>query len=163
MMDKALMILQQTDQTKIDLTAIPFDTFYMFLEQNSNFQQGKVVGDLLLKKFQKSFLPPQQDYLPVGIDPHWNAQKAMKQVDHVFTQLRNNQDLYRRRDEMTSNLMKSVYAYHQSLMGNTPYIVEKENSLQTMKTILQPFFTAELKQPDEPKPAKQTIWKRIFG
>ena len=150
------------DPNDFDLNAVPFDAFYLFLEKNDDSEKGKCVGELLLKKFGEAFLDqPQEEFLP-AFGAHWNLTNAKHQADRVFSQFRENQLIYQQRVEAASLLTHATYAYHNSLLLR-PDVQQKSESLANLKDILQPFFTDELKQPDQTLPVRKGIWRRLFS
>lgn len=158
-MSESVCALFKDGKTIVDPMAISFDRFYEALVHNNDFETGKLIGDVLIEKFQKSFLPLTQELLPTGIDMNWSLDQAKKDAKRVFAQHEQNREIYRKRQEAGSALLKGVYAYHHSLLLSGDQ-VKKQESLKKIKEALQPLFTEHLKQ-EEAVPPKP-LWKRLF-
>lgn len=125
-----------------DMHNIPFDDFYLFLNNNKDFTAGKNVSKKLQLKFIALFDGDGPDLLNNMKDI---SNKADRQSLKMKTEHANK----------GINLGNALYDYERAVSEKFGDKVDRQESLEVINEILTPFYTASLKVEVAPKKKKR--------
>ena len=153
------LILAGCSPSKMDIQDIPFDAFYDFFEQNQDWKQGKIIGDLMVDKFEADFIDAELQLLPTGIT--LKSGNLKKDADHVTQAFKDQLEIMEGRTVRTLVLMNALQDYH---LGNMWMNKDhRQQGLEKVKEVIEPFFTEHRKVVCDTPKAKKNLLQRLFA
>lgn len=150
-------------QGRPDIRLIPYDDFYAFLENNRDFDKGKIVGEVLIEKYKEGVQPDEKPlpFLETGIGSGINLTDRAR-VNDLFAVHKSNMENIAGATALKLSLMRGLHEYH---LGNMWMNEEKRREgLAMVKATLTPFFdrVADRPAPQKKPSALPGVLKKIF-
>lgn len=150
--------------SKEDALRLPFETFFELLENEKDWQRGKIIGDVLMFKIAETVQPVETEAkLPVArsvqdlLSPAFGASNLRQSAEDVFKKHAQNMQNIHGYNTMRISLQGALHRYH--LANQMCTSQTRQEALSSIKEILAPF--CESAKPAAPSGEKRK-WYQFF-